>query len=44
MESGMATLTIAVARTLTRKIRITSTARAPPWRASCCSAVIAARM
>jgi hypothetical protein len=36
--------TMPVARTLSKKSRITSTASAPPWTASCSSALIAARM
>ena len=44
IESGMATATIAVARKLTRKMRITRMARRPPCTASCSNALTAARM
>ena len=41
IESGMATATMPVARRLTRKNRMTTTARSPPCTASCCSALTA---
>ena len=44
IDSGMATAMMPVARRLTRKIRITSTASSPPHAASCSSALTAERM
>ncbi len=44
IDSGIATPMMPVARKLTRKIRITSTASRPPNVASCSSALTADRM
>ncbi len=44
MESGMATAMMPVADQLTRKIRMTRMASAPPQSASCSSDEMAARM
>ena len=44
IESGMATATIAVARTLNKKNRMTAMASSPPCTASCSSDLTALRM